>query len=149
MRGKLLESSSCILSDCSSYRHKLSSSFPSKMHKIRCMHFTHMFAYTLLMKQLNFPSILWIFLFVRNNLIWASALWVKLNSLERGRKERKERPPREVRGSLRERTDLYQFRLSHLPAPARKFGAAPSPASLTESQPNKTEISSFTAAAAR
>lgn len=52
-----------------------------------------------------------------------------------------------MRGSLQERTDL--FHLSHLLAAARRFGAAPSPASLTESQPNKTEISSFAAAAAR
>lgn len=32
-----------------------------------------------------------------------------------------------------------------MPATVRRFGAAPSPANLTENQPNKTEISRFAA----
>lgn len=64
VRGKLMESSSCMFS---SWLQFLQTQifilfFPSKMHKIWCMHFTCMFAYIFFMKQLNFLSILWIFL---------------------------------------------------------------------------------------
>lgn len=78
------------------------------MHKIGCMHFTYMFAYIFLMKQLNFLSILWFFFIFgilqesKFCLIWATALWVILTSLERGRKEKR---PKAVTGETPKRSE--------------------------------------------
>lgn len=58
------------------------------------MHFRCMFAYIFLMKQLNFLSTLCFFLYWASckrarSVSWATALWVILNSLDRGREEKK------------------------------------------------------------